>query len=256
VDQLKAAGMTLEIQPGTAATKLEMNAREGSPFADLEVRKAMNMGIDTRAIVDNLFKGLAIPFEQVPGIGQEGFIEGYDPFPYDPEAARAVLSKVTEPIQLIATSQTTLPAEVIAEQLRGYGMNVTVQTVDSAALNQINVDGNFDLMYTETGYASGDFVGSFYTNKFQCSRLETGLIGTGFCNPELDKKVAAIRAETDPDKRAAELEEVTRTLSEDEVPWVTLYGMAEVMAMQPYVHGFVGSSAGQWFDLHKVSVDK
>jgi hypothetical protein len=52
------------------------------------------------------------------------------------------------------------------------------------------------------------------------------------------------------------LEEVTRKLSSEFVPWVPLFGPAEVWAMQPYVHGFVGSSVGQWFDLQNVSVDK
>src|SRR5690606_26303808 len=45
VPQLKEAGMTLEIVPGTSARMLQMNVREGSPFHDVEVRKAMNMAI-------------------------------------------------------------------------------------------------------------------------------------------------------------------------------------------------------------------
>lgn len=256
VDQLKAAGMVIDVQPGTAASKLEMNVREGSPFHDVEVRKAMNMAIDTTAIVDNLYRGLAIAFEQVPGLGQEGYIEGYDPFPYDPDAARAVLSKVTEPIALMVTAEHSLASEAIAEQLRGYGMDVSVQIVDSATLGEKNTSGDFELMFTSTGYASGDFVGSFYTNKFQCSRLETKLVGTGYCNPALDEKVEAIRAETDPKKRSEALTEVVKTLSEDDVPWVSLYGVAEVTAMQPYVKGFAGSSTGQWYDLQNVSVEK
>ncbi len=256
VPQLRSAGMKLEIVPGTATRTLMMNVREGSPFADVEVRRAMNMAIDKQAIVDNLYQGLALPYEQVPGIGQEGFIEGYDPFPYDPEAARAVLSKVTQPIELLVQQQWELAAEAIAEQLRGYGMNVTAVVLDTAAHTLANDSGDFDLMLAGAGYGSGDFDGAYYNNQFECSRLETDRVRTGFCNHELDEKIAAERAEVDPAKRKALLEDVVRQLSEGEVPWVPLFGEAEVWAMQPYVNGFTGSPAGQMFDLYKVTLTK
>jgi peptide/nickel transport system substrate-binding protein len=256
VPQLKSAGMKLEIVPGTSTRMLMMNVREGSPFADVEVRKAMNMAIDKQSIVDNIYQGLAIPYEQVPGVGQEGYIEGYDPFPYDPEAARAVLSKVTQPITLVVQNEWELPAEAIAEQLRGYGMKVTTQVVDNATSNQVNESGDFDLMLSGAGYGSGDFTGAYYNNHFECVRLETKRIRTGFCNEDLDKKMAEVRAESDATVRQQKLNEVVKLLSEEYVPWVPLFGEAEVWAMQPYVNGFRGSSAGQMFDLWKVTIDR
>jgi peptide/nickel transport system substrate-binding protein len=256
VPQLKAAGMTLEIVPGTSARMLQMNVREGSPFADVEVRKAMNMAIDKVSITDNLYQGLAIPFEQVPGVGQEGHIEGYDPFPYDPEAARAVLSKVTEPIELFTTGQNELAAEAISEQLRGYGMNVTTVVLDSAAASQQSDEGTFDLVLYSAGYGSGDFIGTYFGNNFECSRLKANQVRTGFCEPSLDEKANAIRVETDPAKRAAQLDELVKLLSEEYVPWVPLFGPTEVWGLRPNVKSFTGSSAGQFFDLWKVTVDK
>lgn len=255
VPQLESAGMTLEIVPGTAMRMLMMNVREGSPFADPEVRKAMNMAIDKESIVKFIYGGLATAFEHVAGVGQEGFIEGYDPFPYDPDAAGAVLSQVTEPIELYVQQQWELPAEAIAEQLRGYGMDVTTVVLDNASHNQANEGGEFDLMFGGAGYGSGDFTGAYYNNRFECSRLETDRIRTGFCDPALDEKMAAVRAETDPEARAEMLEEVIKLLTEVHMPWVPLLGEGEVWAMQPYVHGFRGSPAGQMFDLWKVTVD-
>ncbi len=256
VDQLKSAGMKLDIEPGTSARMLQMNVREGSPFADVEVRKAMNMAIDKEAITENLYGGLAIPFEQVPGIGQEGSIAGYDPFPFDPEAARPVLSKVTQPIELFTAEQEQLAAEAIAEQLRGYGMNVTTVVVDTATLDERNNAGSFDLMLFSAGYASGEFIGTYYSNNFACARLNSDQVRTGFCSEELDEMAAAVQAEADPQKHQQMLEEVTKKLSSELVPWVPLFGPAEVWAMQPYVNGFVGSSVGQWLDMQNVSVSR
>ncbi len=252
VDQLRAAGVKLEIVPGSAMRMLMMNVREGSPFADPEVRRAMNMGVDKEGIAQFIYSGLAIPYEQVAGVGQGAFIEGYDPFPYDPEAARAVLSQVTEPLELFVQQQWQLPAEAIAEQLRGYGMDVTTVVVDRATHNQINEGGNFDLLFGGAGYGTGEFVGAYYNNHFECSRIETDRIRTGFCDPDLDARYFAARAETDAAKRLEQLHGIVRDLTEVHMPWVPLFGEAEVWAMQPYVEGFRGSSAGQYFDLHKV----
>lgn len=257
VPQLQAAGMKLEIIPGTSTRMLQMNVREGSPFHDPEVRRAMNMAIDKEAITEHLYAGLAIPVEQVPGIGQVGHIEGYDPFPYDPEAARAVLSKITDKIELFVQPQWEIPAEAIAEQLRSYGMDVTTTVMDVAAYNAIAEEGKFQLAFGGAGYGSGDFYGAYYNNHFECKRLETTRIRTGFCDPELDKVVAELRStEAGSPERKALLEKVVKDLTEVHMPWVPLYIEAEVWAMQPYVEGFVGSSAGQFLNMQDVRLNK
>jgi len=256
VPQLRAAGMTLEIVPGTATRMLMMNVRAGSPFADPAVRRAMNVAIDKQSIVDFIYGGLAVAFHQVPGVGQEGFIDGYAPFGHDPEAARAVLSTVTEPIELIVQQQWQIPAEAIAEQLRGYGMNVITVVLDNASFTNATEGGTFNLALGGAGYGSGDFTGAYYNNHFECVRMATNRIRTGFCDEALDARMAAVRAETDPAARQAQLDAIVRDLTEVHMPWVPLFGEAEVWAMQPYVTGFRGSPAGQMFDLHKVTLAK
>jgi peptide/nickel transport system substrate-binding protein len=255
VPQLRSAGMKLEIVPATSMNMLMMNVREGSPFADPEVRRAMNVAIDKQAIVDNIYQGLAVPALQVPGVGQEGFIEGYDPFSYDPDAARPILEKITKPIELFVLQQYSLAAEVVAEQLRGYGMTVSTVVLDTASHARINEDGAFDLMLAGAGYGNGDFIGAYYNNQFECARLETNRIRTGFCDEALDAKVAEFRLEMDPERKQRIMGEVVRLLTETHMPWVPLFIGAEVWGMQPYVEGFAGSSAGQMLNLHKVTLN-
>jgi peptide/nickel transport system substrate-binding protein len=256
VPQLRDAGMKLEIVPGTSTNMLMMNVREGSPFADPQVRRAMNVAIDKDAIVEGIYQGLAVRATQVPGVGQEGYIEGYDPFTYDPEAARPILEKVTKPLELFVPQQYQLAAEVVAEQLRGYGMTVSTVVLDAASHARINEDGAFDLIFAGAGYGSGDFTGAYYNNHFECVRLETNRARTGYCDPELDAKMGAVRAEDDPAARKALLDEIIVQLTEVDMPWVPLFVGTEVWAMQPYVNGFEGSSQGQMYNLHKVTLDK
>lgn len=256
VGQLRSAGMTLEVVPGSSMRMLMMNVREGSPFADPEVRRAMNMAIDKDAIAEFIYSGLAIPATQVAGIGQEAFIEDYAPFSFDPEAARAVLSQVNRPIEMFTMAQFEISAEAIAEQLRGYGMNVTVAVVDNATHVSINDGGNFDLLMAGAGYGTGEFVGAYFNNQFECVRLETNRIRTGFCDPDLDARYYAARAEPDRDVRMEILHEIVTDLTEVHMPWVPLYIPAEVWALRPHVQGFRGSSTGQYLDLQNVTLDR
>ena len=254
VGQLRSANMKIEIVPGSSMRMLMMNVREGSPFEDPEVRRAMNMAIEKEAIAEFIYSGLAIPATHIAGIGQGAYMEGYAPFSFDPEAARAVLSGVTEPIELFTQAQYELSAEAIAEQLRGYGMDVTAITIDNATHTTINEAGDFDLIISGAGYGTGDFVGAYYNNHFECVRLETNRIRTGFCDPALDERYAAARAEPDATARLEILHGIVRDLTEEHMPWVPLYIPAEVWAMQPYVEGFRGSSTGQYLDLQNVTV--
>src|SRR5690606_17162523 len=126
----------------------------------------------------------------------------------------------------------------IAEQLRSYGMDVTTTVMDVAAYNAIAEEGKFQLAFGGAGYGSGDFYGAYYNNHFECKRLETTRIRTGFCDPELDKVVAELRStEAGSPERKALLEKVVKDLTEVHMPWVPLYIEAEVWAMQPYVEG-------------------
>jgi len=254
IDQLRAANMKLEIQAGTNMRMLMMNVREGSPFHDPEVRRAMQYAIDRQAIVDFIYGGLAVSAWQVPGEGQEGFIDGYKPFSFDPERARPILSQITQPLEMFTEPAWELPAQVVAEQLRGYGMNVTTIVLDQASFNATNEGGNFDLLWAGAGYGSGEFLGAYYNNHFDCSRFASNRIRTGFCDPELDQLAAAARAESDPARQREMLDSIVMRLTEVDMPWVPVFNPAEVWAMRPHVEGFVGSSAGQFFNMHKVSV--
>jgi len=235
-----------------------MNVREGSPFHDVEVRRAMNQAINVQEITDTVYSGLAVPQTQVAFEGQEGHIPGYDPLPYDPDAAAAVLSQVTEPIELFVQAQWELAAEAIAEQLRGYGMDVTAVVLDGAAHTQINEEGDFDLLFGGAGAGSGQFAGAFYNNQFSCLRLAQGALDrvrTGFCDEELEELMATAEANPNFDERIEQIQQVIRALTEEHMPWVPLFNEAETWAMQPYVEGFEGSSAGQFMNLHRVTVN-
>ncbi|WP_291159368.1 ABC transporter substrate-binding protein, partial [Ensifer sp. SSB1] len=79
-------------QPGLNVSYLAMNTLI-APFDKLEVRRAINMAIDRKAIVDSVYQGMGQMAQSVlpPTMwGYNGSIDGYG---YDPEAAKKLLDE-------------------------------------------------------------------------------------------------------------------------------------------------------------------
>ena len=89
----ESAGLTVTPTPSLSYLHLQLN-RAFEPFADIDVRKAMNHAIDRQAIVDAVLLGYG-------DLNQQSFPEwyfGFDPdtgtetYPFDPEVAKSLLA--------------------------------------------------------------------------------------------------------------------------------------------------------------------
>ena len=103
------------------------------PVNDVRVRRALNMAVDRQAIVDILLEGTTVPANQ-PGAR---ITFGHNPdlplYPYDPEAARALLAEAgfADGLTLVFESSNAGAAgaeiiQVLQEQFRAVG--VTLET--------------------------------------------------------------------------------------------------------------------------------
>ncbi len=73
---------------------VSLNARAGSPVEDVRVRQALNYAVDKEAIAEGLFSGIAEVLQgQMLNPNWFGFNPDLDPYPYDPDRARALLEE-------------------------------------------------------------------------------------------------------------------------------------------------------------------
>ncbi|WP_134322827.1 ABC transporter substrate-binding protein [Cumulibacter soli] len=123
---------------------LAVNASQ-PPFDDPEMRKALNMAIDREGIAQGLYDGFCTPSiqnvpESSPGYSDK-IGDGSDIFPYDPEAAK----KIIEEHGATGYKFTAVPpnvtiytkfAEIVQQQLKDVGLDMTVKPVPAAQLVQ------------------------------------------------------------------------------------------------------------------------
>jgi peptide/nickel transport system substrate-binding protein len=211
--------------------------RDKPPFDNLELRRAMALGLDRRGFIDIITQGqgdigatMLPPPEGVWGMPPEMLrsLPGYDPdVQKNRQEARAILAKLGYgPDKHLAVTVSTRnipayrdPAAVLIGQLREIYIDGELEPVDTTAWypKLLRKDFTVGLNVSETGVDDPDQ--QFYEN-YVCGSDRNY---TGYCNPELDKLVDRQSMEADPEKRKALVWEIERKLVEDVARPVIFY---------------------------------
>jgi peptide/nickel transport system substrate-binding protein len=144
VDQLQAiedAGHTVITTPILGTTFIRI-ATDVTPFDDARVRQALNYGVDVQTIADAIVGPNATRLASFfPDPRALGYDESLEPFPYDPDRARALLAEAgladgfDAEIEVVASSRTDVVEAVVA-QLEEVGIRLKMVTTELAAFNQ------------------------------------------------------------------------------------------------------------------------
>ncbi len=229
VSQFDGNGYMLHEQAGPHVWFLILNAKEG-PFADKRVRQAVNYAIDKKSLVENVLQGTAaIAAGPTPPAFAWAYNEALQPYPHDPEKAKALISDaghdgaeltfyVTEggsgmldPVPMGAAIQADL-AKV--------GLKVKIETYEwNTFLGKVNpgLEGKADM--AEMAWMTND------PDTLPYLALRTGAwpeqkgFNSGYySNPEVDELLEAARKSTDQAERA-ELYKKMQVIVQDDAPW-------------------------------------
>ena len=93
VDSVRSnAKVDLVSVPGPTVNMLRLKTKD-AVTADVRVRRAINMAIDRRTIIDVLLKGLGSPIASIQGSKSFGYDPALKGYAYDPVAAKALLKE-------------------------------------------------------------------------------------------------------------------------------------------------------------------
>lgn len=105
-----------------------------SPILKPEVRRALNYAVDKRAIIDGLLAGAVAPVAQLVFPGAPGHDPALEPYPYDPDRARRMLSEAGHGDGIDLTlrfagsgSDDTSVVQQIVADLKRVGVAVTIR---------------------------------------------------------------------------------------------------------------------------------
>ena len=193
------------------------------PFNDVRVRRAINYGTDIRGIIDAAFygKGEASGSPLIPGLSAYYDPSLADPYPYDREKARSLLTEAgfgeggrKISLEITVASNFTMhvdTAQVIADQLAKIGIGVNIHLVDWAAwLSDVYFARNYQatvISLDSPNVSPGSFL----------SRYRSGSSNNfiNFSSDDFDRVYNSIAGEPDGEKRTALYREAQRIISDN-----------------------------------------
>jgi peptide/nickel transport system substrate-binding protein len=224
------AGITVGADPITISQYLAFNCAQ-PPFDDVRLRRAVAMTVDRDTIVKDLLLGYATPGKSLLApISTQWFSPKGTP-KYDPAAAPKLAQealagkKFDVSLPFSSSAGQARPYKATAEYLqsilRPLGIELKLQAMENAALTDLVNRGEWQLRFTQQGWANGD--PDFIFSAFLAS---TGSYNTtnkgGYKNAEVDQLVAAGKVERDAQKRFTIYERL-QELSVQEMPVLVLY---------------------------------
>jgi dipeptide transport system substrate-binding protein len=226
------------------------------PFDDVRVRRALNMAIDTRKILRQVYKHTALPATNpIPPI-QWGYNRDIHDDVYSPNRARALPQDAGYPngfsadLWAMDVQRPYMPnglavAKLIQEDLAEIGVLVSIKTYDWSEYTQRMRAGEHDMgLYGWTG-DNGD-PDNFLNSLLSCDAINGNNLAR-FCDASYDALVKKAKASSDVMERV-NLYAQAQEIFKDQAPWLTIAHANQYKVLRSEVKGFYITALGRhWF---------
>ncbi len=235
--------------------------REAPPFSNPELRRALALSLDRKAMIDILTEGNAVMGgNMLPGPeGQWGMppeelakMTGYG----NVEANRAEAKKIMEKLGYSASNplktkvstrnipQYRDPAVLLIDQLKQIYVEAELEVVDTTIWHAKAARKEYTIGLNLTGMSVDDPDPVLYEN-YACKSERNY---TQYCNPEVDRLIDQQSQELDVEKRKRLVWKIEQILNDD-LARPVIFHPRETTCWHPHVKGFVqhhNSIYGNW----------
>ncbi len=215
---------------------------EKEPFNDPMVRKAISKAINKEELIAGVVDGAAIEAKGPLAPTVFGYTEELEPLSHDVEEAKQLLAEAGYEDGFSATILTNELrafidiAEFVQAQLAEIGIDLKIETADSATYLDISGNGDTELFVGSWGTVTLDADYGLYP-MFHSSNAGAPGNRSFFTNEQVDSLLEAARQETDEAKRISLYKEAQGILVE-EAPVVYLYHSILLAGLRDELDGF------------------
>jgi peptide/nickel transport system substrate-binding protein len=256
---LEEKGLEINWGPGMFWSLLPNSSDPESPFAKKEVREAIEYALDRPAIAEMLGYGKYEALSQMASSVWPGYVEGYDPRPYDPAMAEQLLADAGYPggfeTTIIATDASRDAVAAIQAYLGDVGIIVEPDIADFGRyMVSLFISGWDDLALAASGINpdATDLFVHFGPNPmtFRTGNIYKSPEYLALCEDALNPDFA------DAFEAMDTIKDVVVQAGEDAM-LIPLWRSVNVAIMQPYVHsdyftihGVVWTPYDTWMEPH------
>ncbi len=232
-----------------------INTKRGV-LADARVRRAINHAVDVGATLEQLMSGRGRRASGVIPPSLPGADTMRAPYAYDPARAAALLKEASFPegteLELWHSQDATISR--LAQTIQGYlaaaGIRVKLVQRDGPSVREAARNGQTDLVLKDWWADYPD------AENFLYPLLHSANVGAGgnvsfYSNPDYDRLVTRARRELNEGTRLG-LYRQADSLAFIDAPMLYLFFSTDLLAVQPWVHGFkvpIISNGQRWTDV-------
>ncbi|HLE40513.1 MAG TPA: ABC transporter substrate-binding protein [Nitrospirota bacterium] len=230
-------------KPGLDSYYLGLNCTR-PPFNDLRVRKAVNLAIDRKRVLDTVFEKRGVLAAGPVPAGLWKYHEGPrsgDGYAYDPERAMRLIREAGAAgtkikIYISADPEVIDIAEVIQNYLSQAGLRPEITQLDWSALKQKVNEGEPDAFWL-SWWADYPDPENFLYPLFHSGSVGPGGNRTRCIDPELDRLIETAQGTVDERKRYHLYRQAENRIIKN-APWVFMWHRADYYVIQPWVKDF------------------
>jgi peptide/nickel transport system substrate-binding protein len=249
VEELKKdANLNVDINGSTREDHLLINHAHGA-LGKKEVRQALDLAIDKKAIVDAVTFGQGTVANSYIPKGALYYYADNMQRPYDPAKAKEMLAAAGEP-NLTLTYLLRAGDEVdeqiavlLQQQLQKAGITANLQKVDSSQEWDMTVAGDYDI---SVNYWTNDILDPDQKTTFVLGHDSNNNYMTNYKSDAVKDLVAKARLELDPKKREAMYVDIQK-MAKDDVNWIDLYYSPYINVSRKNVENFYQNPLGRFF---------
>jgi peptide/nickel transport system substrate-binding protein len=236
----KMAHVKLISRPARRAIYMDISNKEGTPFADVRVRKAIAHAINEDEIIEKVMRGQATPAAQVPDVPTVGYVPGLKRLSYDPALAKKLLADAGYPdgfaITVAGPNDRYVNDEKICEAVAKYLAKIGLKVTLDVKPKSIFFDELSD--YKHRFYLIGWFDGSYDFGRSAEKLLHTpdkekgmgAYNGAIYSDPQLDRMIIDSSSIIDRAERQKALQAINKKSVED-VAWIPLHYQQDIYAV-------------------------
>ena len=236
---LQAAGAKYRRNRVPAAIAIMFNTVGDKRLADPRVRQAMNYAVNKQAIIDVLFSGVTEPATQPAPRAAVGYKDDIEPYPYDPDKARALLAEAGFPDGFSFTMDladgSSLNKRVhqqVASDLAKVGLEMTINQITRFRYLSNFQDGNWEGSVFPAGFFAPDLDALAIMQYGSCLRPFSW-----YCDPEIVPDIEAAMAEPNIERRTTLVEGLMQ-YGHDTAQGLFLYEAASFTGLAARVEGY------------------
>lgn len=241
-DIIEAQGHSMYTRATPGVITLPFNLTVDAPLRDVRVRWALNHAVDNATIVKAILGEGAVTPTQFTSSMAFGYDPEYEPYPYDPDRARALLAEAgygdgfdlsAEVTQGLSSYSASI-YQLVASYLANVGVRMNIRSIPVARYMEILMQGQWgNSLATNLDYAVDPTLDALVPiQRHSCS----GAIAW-YCDPGITPLLAAAYSTADPVERLALTKRVVRRQSE-QAPGLLLWEKIRYDAVSEGVEGF------------------